>query len=342
MLQMDNQTPFATMFGLFPDEDGVDAVYSVVKGTFSIGERLSIAEHQSPVTMVDEYVGEPDKSSLRRASDMTLMKPATDVLLFGHAFAPGGKPSTQVDVGIRVGRQGKLVRVFGDRIWLPKSIGHTPSDPQPFVKIPLTYERCFGGVDQISEARIAMVEENPVGTGFCHPSGNNDVSGMSLPNLEDPGQLISSLSDYPPPSGFGPTCPGWLPRRKFAGTYDESWQNKRAPYLPKDFNPQFFNCAPSEMQFSPHLKGGEELAIQNVDPRGRLEFKIPSIAICVTVRVKGETTSHEPTLDTVIVDSDERTVSLVWRCKQSCDKQLLQIELITFEIAQLDPSVAGL
>lgn len=342
MLQMDNRTPFATMFGLFPDEQGVDAVFPVLKATFSIGDRLGLAEIQSPVVMVDEYLGEPDKSSLRQCSDMTFMKPATDVLLYGHAYTPQCKPRMEVDVGIRVGQQGKMARVFGDRIWLPRAVGFAPSDPQPFVKLPLTYERCFGGTDPIDDDTVAMIEENPVGAGFHHPRGKTEIAGSRLPNIEDPGQLISSLADRPTPGGFGPSCPGWLPRRKHAGTYDEKWQKSRAPFLPHDFNPRFFNCAPPELQFTPHLKGGERVAAQSVDPDRPLEFKIPALQFRVTVRINGESISHQPVLDTVLVDADNRTVSLVWRCKQECDKKMLQVEVITFEIVRPDPDIAGL
>jgi hypothetical protein len=96
------------------------------------------------------------------------------------------------------------------------------------------------------------------------------------------------------------------------------------------------------LTFAPHLKGGEDVAILNAIPDGQIEFKIPVVALRVSVRIKGETSTHQPVLDTVIVNSDERIVSLVWRCKQTCDKRMLQIELVTFEITQSDPTIGGL
>ena len=35
-------------------------------------------------------------------------------------------------------------------------------------------------------------------------------------------------------------APHWLPRRAWAGTYDDAWRISRAPYLPADFDARFF------------------------------------------------------------------------------------------------------
>ena len=343
MLQMDNKTPFKTSLGLFPDEKGIDSVYPVVKGTFRLGENLRIADNQAPIVMVDEFHGKPDESSLKYASELTFTKPATDVVLMGHAYAPRGRKTTEVDVGLRVGQHGKVVRVFGNRLWLSGAVGHMMSEPQPFERMPLVYERSFGGSDQVgADERPVGVEANPVGTGYYHSRGKKDIDGMPLPNLEDPLHLISGWTDDPAPAGFGPLCAHWLPRKKYAGTYDEAWQTSRAPYLPLDFDPRFFNSATPDMIFSPHLQGGEDVEIHNADSSGRLAFKIPHVTLDISIRIDGETTHHLPALDTVLIEPDENRLCLVWRCKQTCDKKMLRMELVTFEIKQADPAVAGL
>ena len=56
-------------------------------------------------------------SSYKYEPEIALFKPATDVVLIGHAHPPGGG-ATQVDVGIKVGPVQKVARVFGDRFWL--------------------------------------------------------------------------------------------------------------------------------------------------------------------------------------------------------------------------------
>jgi hypothetical protein len=94
MLQLKNSSPFDAAIAVFPDESGIDTIYIVVKGTFQLGAKLTLAEEQLPPTQADEYWGEPGASSLKYASDMHLCKPSTDVALVGHAW-PMDKPKVE-------------------------------------------------------------------------------------------------------------------------------------------------------------------------------------------------------------------------------------------------------
>src|SRR5207247_10961475 len=98
MLQLSNTTPFKGTIYVMPDAEGIDTVFSVVKATLVLGERLSLAEKQLPMTLADEYHGEPGKTSIKAPSDVSLTKPATDVLLLGTAYPPRRRPTTQADV----------------------------------------------------------------------------------------------------------------------------------------------------------------------------------------------------------------------------------------------------
>ena len=111
------------------------------------------------------------------------------------------------------------------------------------------YERAFGGTDRsrVKDGILESEPRNPAGTGFLGKKTALPIDGVKLPNLEDPKDLISSSRSRPKPMGFGPLAPDWEPRRSFVGTYDEAWQKNRAPYLPNDFNPRFFNAAPADL-----------------------------------------------------------------------------------------------
>ena len=50
-------------------------------------------------------------SSLRYDADLDPTRPATDVLINGTAYAPGGRPSTEFVVGMRLGPIQKMLRV---------------------------------------------------------------------------------------------------------------------------------------------------------------------------------------------------------------------------------------
>ena len=47
MLQLTNNTGFPGMLFTCPDPEGIDSVYAIVKGTFTIGDRVTVAEEQA-------------------------------------------------------------------------------------------------------------------------------------------------------------------------------------------------------------------------------------------------------------------------------------------------------
>ncbi len=55
-----------------------------------------------PLCLGDEFFGEPGESSVRQESDLAPYKPRCDVLVIGHAYAPGGKPSAHWETRLRV------------------------------------------------------------------------------------------------------------------------------------------------------------------------------------------------------------------------------------------------
>ena len=270
MLQLKNTTPFAAHIAVLPDEDGVDTLYVTIKATFSLGARLEVADPQPPVLLADEFWGEPGQSSLKYAADVHLVKPSTDIALVGQAHSPGRKPVAQLDVSLAVAGRKKVVRVFGDREWRPgfACIPASTTTPAPFKSMPLVYERAFGGLHEVEgkKPEILFEPRNPVGQGFVGKRKGRELKGLPLPNLEDPKQPIGGPKLRPAPAGFGYIAPAWEPRKSFAGTYDDAWLKKRAPYLPKDFDPRFFNAAHPDLVTERYLEGGEKVEALNVTP----------------------------------------------------------------------------
>lgn len=342
MLQTQNNTPFATGIGLFPDENGVDSVYPAVKATFTLESTLCIAENQLPLIAADEYHGDPASTSLKSGSEISFLKPATDVTLAGCAYAPDGRPCEQVDVSLSINGRGKTVRVFGDRFWINGALKNKISEPEQFTSLPLIYERAFGGCDTLEpDGRQAGNMANPVGAGFWSSKGTRQLDGLPLPNLENPADLITSIKSEPAPAGFGPLCSHWEPRLRYAGTYDESWLEERAPYLPDDFDLRFFNNAHPDLIFDSGLEGGEKALVINATSDGRLEFSLPRFEFDITLRIAGVDIHHTPKLDTVFIEPEEKRLTMIWRCKQSCDKKTLKMELATFDIVSSDKTVKG-
>lgn len=311
-----NTTPFAAEPLLLTDEEGAGVLTLVAKGTFDITRAgLAPAAEQAAIVKAAKYRGAPDASSLEAESEATFGKAATDVVILGHARPERGRVE-ELDVTIAIGRLEKQIRVFGDRVWR-RTLGlYSISPPKPFDRMPLVWERAFGGWDRSSPdpAEHAAEPQNPVGTGFVRHAEGRDVEGMSLPNLEDPASLIERPTDRPAPAGTGFVAPHWAPRRRLAGTYDEAWRERRFPRLPADFDRRHNNVAPPDLQAAGFFRGGERVEIVNASERGALRFELPQTKLEAAWRLRGEPERVEPmVLDTVVIDTDAHRVSLVWR-----------------------------
>ncbi|RJS21909.1 DUF2169 domain-containing protein [Corallococcus sp. H22C18031201] len=332
MFQLRNETPFSPGMFLFPDAQGVDTVYVVLKATFCLTDgRLSVAEQQTPVTLADTYRGEPGQSSLQAASEAHLLKPGTDVLVEGEAHAPKGRPVDSCLVQVRVGPVRQVIQVFGDRTWKGGWVSPSPSTPEPFAVMPLIWERAFGGTVSAGQAQMDAETRNPVGQGYRGKRRSADMVGRALPNLENPRQLIRSTADAPAPVGLGPVSPSWEPRKSLAGTYDDAWQTQRAPYLPRDFRAEFFRASPPALSAHDGLMGGEQVELLNLSPSGLLRFTLPQCTVGATVRIAGRAEHPRLLLETVHLSPTEGRVCLTWRGAVVCDKRALKVEEVRFQ-----------
>jgi hypothetical protein len=329
MLQLRNQSPFAPFLTVLPDPDGVDTLHVVLKGTFTIFPRVEVAPTQLPPVLKDQFWGDPASSSLRTASDAHLGKVSTDVVMIGDAWS-GGRRVAEMLVALSVAERRKVVRIVGDRQWQDRGSGFTR--PVPFESMPLVYERAFGGVQKTDGDKgdvVAAEERNPLGVGFAGKRSPSEMVGRRLPNLEDPRFPLEKAGDRPAPACFGFVAASWLPRRTFAGTYDQDWAKTRAPYLPRDFNRRFFNAAPADLVFERFLTGGEPIELNGVGRRGPLRFALPTARPEAEVRIAGQSLAPPVCLETVVIEPDEDRVCLTWRAMLPCDKKALKIQQVT-------------
>jgi hypothetical protein len=315
-----NETPFAFEALYLVDEEFRPLVVPVLKATFTFGRdgHCLLANQQLPLCLGGELWGEdPEKASYKYEPEVAFTKPATDVVLIGHAYAPKGDIK-EMHVALRVGPVGKDVLIFGERVWFKVAGSIAMSNPVSFEKIPLIYERAFGGWDRdgIDRRKHACEPRNPVGTGFRAAGGF--AEHIRLPNLEDPQAPIKSFGDRPSPAGFGFVSPHWQPRAALAGTYDDAWNKDRAPLLPKDFNRRHLNAAASGLIAPGYLRGDEPIVVVGASPEGRLSFSLPGIAP-PTVQVmlaSGPAQAVPMALDTIIIEPDDHRVMLLWRGHQ--------------------------
>jgi hypothetical protein len=199
--------------------------------------------------------------------------------------------------------------------------------------MPLVWERAFGGSDVTREGFLAH-PRNPVGLGYRTEGSQRPLDGLALPNLEDPDAPVRSWKEHPPPACLASIAPHWEPRRSFAGTYDDAWQQQRAPFLPADFDSRFLQLAPPGLVARGHLRGGEPVEVRGATPSGVLRFTLPEARIQVTYVVDRTSQVHQAVLDTVLIEPDRGRLILVWRAALPCDKRVLRVSVVRAEFAR--------
>ncbi len=330
MLQLHNSTPFAASMALFPDEKAIDTLYLMVRATFNVGAQWTLAEEQLPPQEGDEYWGEPGESSIKYGSDYHPGKLRSDIIMLGDAYPPDGKEVRELDVNLSVGEVHKNIRIFGDREWQ----GGRITAAQPFRVMPLIYEKAFGGGHFVDDVIVAAEERNPVGSGFSGGRKVTEMDGEPLPNLEDPNDLITRFDQQPVPACFGVVASHWSSRSQYAGTYDDSWQASRAPYLPLNFDKRFFNAAHPDLIYPGFLKGGEAVSITHMHPAGAINFEVPYIKLKADVSMAGKIKRPAFNLETLTIEPNQLKLGMVWRAALMCDKQTLKIGDVNIALAR--------
>lgn len=343
--QVDNDSPLVVTPLFLDDENGRPTLTVVLRASFEILDRgvLALVEEQPPLCAAGEFWGDPDVSSYRYEPEIAPLKLATDVAVIASAWAPNPR-TTVLDVGVQVGTLSKGLRVFGDRVWFSAGVEAGMTKPLPFERIPISYDRAFGGWDRSSANPVEhdCERRNPSGRGW-HGRHNRMREQELLPNVEDPAAPIASYRDRPAPAGIGFTSPHWLPRATLAGTYDARWAEERKPRLPKDFDPRFFNAGSPGMIANGYLRGDEAVHTIGMVPSGRLSLRLPAIPPpALRLSLVGQPDSKPAVqLDTVIIDLEAMRVTLLWRTRVPVREgaaDLRGIEVISAEARQFPRS----
>ena len=321
MRSLVNHTPFAARLGVFINPDRSRSLSAVLAATFTIpteaGAVGELAQEQLLPQPFPSYFGKRGGSSIRRPADIVPYKPGTDVVGVGHAYAPHGRPVAELTASVRVGDLHKSIAVLGDRMWRKTDAGLVMTEPEPFERMPLRYERAFGGCppSQHGQARPDRDERNPIGTGYCVVE--RDAEGMRLPNLEAPEARISSWPAVPPVAGFGAMDAHWAGRRRFAGTLDAAWRESQRPYLPRDLDPRFYSVASPGLWSPVSLFGELPVELVHLTPTPVLCFMLPDVRVQVDFQLGGHVQERHAELWTIVLEPDERRVSMVWgaRCR---------------------------
>lgn len=305
-----NASPFAVQAVPFVAPDGRDVVIAIVKATFVLAKdgALSLADEQMPVRLGDE-LSFPDAkdSSVRFPSDVGLEKRGTDVVIVGDAVSSA--PVEVMDVAVRVRDMTAPLRIHGERVYYRSLGGIVVGPAAPFERKAIVYEAAYGGTSE----DFGLVEQrNPVGRGIAKNAA--DLVDRPAPTIEHPAHPITNASDAPEPVGFGAIASHWLPRSRYAGTFDEAWRATRMPLMPHDFDARYWNVAHPALQVEEHLRTGDLVAILGMTSTGTFTFELPALPVVLRGKTSdGRAITARPPIDTLFVDANAERVELTVR-----------------------------
>jgi hypothetical protein len=267
------------------------ATYDLLPGT------CRLAAHQDHINEDDNHWNDDSARSVNQPSDLAPFKACADILLVGHAFAPGGQPVRSVVTRLIVGDVDKSIEVYLDRWWSQDGL---LGEGARFTRMPLRYERAAGG----------PTSWNPVGI----RQDRVDAYGKRLvPNLQRPGMLVSDPNDAVEPIGYGPISPWWPMRRERNHAGDWSPARLARDPLPSEVERGFFNAAPPDQQVA-MLRDDERLVLENLHPdHPRLATNLPGIHPRAFIERANVAEELSLACDTLWIDTDRSLCTLVWR-----------------------------
>lgn len=254
----------------------------VAKGTFQLlpNESRLLEQQEAPAEV-----------------DSAPYKPRADVVLVGHAYAPGKQPARSWITRLMVGEIDKSIEVWCDRVfrWQDGTLLEGPR----VTKMPLVWERAAGGPETC----------NPVGMRF---DAAPDRYGMvPIANLQPAGMFVSSRADTFAPIGFGPVACEWPRTSIQQAKLEPGWKDR--PF-PPHFNYGYFQIAPPDQQVAA-IRGNERIILERLHAEhDRLVTNLPGMTPrAVLDRATGEREEVRLSADTLWIDTDRGTCSVVWR-----------------------------
>jgi Uncharacterized protein conserved in bacteria (DUF2169) len=214
-----NETPFpAHLFRTALDGNRMAAA-ATLRVTFDIGEPCSPSRLQPWIVSSAPWDGPQGPME----HDDIYDRGGCDIHVFGKARGESRAAVPQVDVVIEVGHFSYRVRVFGDRTWIRRDDQLVPSEPVPFMEMPVDLAHAFGGKTVYDELEVPF-GSNPTGKGFYLEE--EAAEGAPLPNVENPLALIQRWNDRPDPVGIAQCPMTFGPRLRRAIDVDENGRKR--------------------------------------------------------------------------------------------------------------------
>lgn len=332
MTEVHNLTPFACLTNPHVDAQGRHDRLLVVKGVWRLNSNQwadqpgALALREEPLALrIGELGLEPAQQQVMQLhldeeidwlpSDLCPPKPRFDLLVCGHAYTENGKGEHQFVAGIVHPRHQVALVLRAPRYWKKTLLQGGGGVPDEFLstvtRVPVHPRFSFGG-----ESSGADDLYNPQGMGSASVALVNlekpqSLQQIGLPWVEHPDHPVLNVSHTPLPASFGLWGENTGSRAPHFGTRDQAWRQERAPRLPQDFNPIYYNQAEPRLQWPQAPQPGEFVEFHRLTRDGMASLRWPAVRPKVFV-------DHQagPALipDTCVVVPDTGLYAILWRC----------------------------
>jgi hypothetical protein len=310
-IEVRSQAPFAVGVVLWRDESSRVLATVVAKATYALAQGTSeIAPSPDPIRHPDEYWDDGAAESLRFPSDLAPFKPAQEVLVVGHVYADGNRPTKAATARIVVGDIEKMVEATTSR--RTDRHGRLEVGPEQS-RFSLRYEFAAGSAD------------NPVG---IDPTDYAADGGRVLPQLAPP-NLDIRPGDTVPLMGFGPVSRSWPQRDALLRMEDREWllDPLHRP-RPRGFDPRYFCAAPADQRTAEALRADARVILEGLSPsHARLVTNLPGTTPALR-SVGRKRQLPRFVADTLYVDTDRQIATLTFRATVPLENDKMVLDLV--------------
>lgn len=329
-MELVNKTPVLARVAVGQTADpGLRRGCVTAKATYCIGDSGELTpDLEHPVPLLDEDLETP--LGLLPRDDLPRGDDAFEVICLGAAHAPGARAVEQMTASLQVGHRQQTLLVSGDRSWQGSGDTQQPSAAVPFLRMPLTWERAFGGtavvtLDAHTELDVSH-PLNPEGRGFDPtpqaaamgqllraPAGYPRVDDRrSLPNVEHPEQAITAAGDAPDPACWA-TVPMSSATQALRGmTLPTAGASATdLPGLPDVTLAAFHRAVPQWIIELPEPRA--DVVLRGLSPDGTLEFTLPAADLWCDVALGPLKASRRLRPQLLVLLPERRRFYLVYR-----------------------------
>jgi hypothetical protein len=297
-----------------------------VKATFRLGARGAELDTKDPLPILAR--DEPTALGLLPRDDVPRRDGRCEVLLLAAAHAPAQAPVQRMTVSLSIGAARRELLVTGDREWAGEGPSAVPGAPEPFRRMPLVWERAFGGTASVlvdEDSPLDFVDpRNPYGKGFDAAGPARELCrewrapppypvlppARLLPNIEDPAAPVTRWDDAPEPCCWA-TAPAGVDLHLLRAA--RSFDRERPPPIEEVTAPRVSYRAHPDLVLDIPPPGTRVLAL-GVRPLGEpFDFALPDLRVHADYVVGSYRGRRALKLETLVLLPEEGRFYMVLR-----------------------------